>query len=194
MLLTDDILTQDKDVELGGNVTLRCVLKNHHAPCLVAWQKETDRGTENMAVYNETTGGNVFPPYKRRIGFAVLGLSDTAITFWNVSHQEDGCYSCVFFNFPLGPITGKPCLSVYGKSFLVIIVSIRSAIFNRILFLCISISKSQEWGKRLGRGELMDACILVHCTVSSNTNNFMLNQWTLMVAGNGWRLVSGLHT
>ncbi|KAJ7320384.1 hypothetical protein JRQ81_019895 [Phrynocephalus forsythii] len=114
------IQTQNKDVQLGGNVTLKCMPTKDLNTLLVTWQKKTDQGVENMAVFNETAGGNVFLPYKHRIGFDVLGLNETAITFWNVSHQDHGCYYCIFNTFPLGSIKGNPCISVYDnlKAFL----------------------------------------------------------------------------
>ncbi|XP_020665746.3 OX-2 membrane glycoprotein [Pogona vitticeps] len=108
----EDISTQDKDVELGGNVTLSCTPTKHYDTVQVTWQEKTDQGIENMAVYNKT-GGNVLPPYKHRIRFVAPGLNDTAITFWNVSIQDNGCYYCIFNTYPLGPISGNPCLSVY---------------------------------------------------------------------------------
>ncbi|XP_042298848.1 OX-2 membrane glycoprotein-like [Sceloporus undulatus] len=108
-----EIITKNKDVEVGGRVTLRCTLSKLYDTIQVTWQKEMNGSVVNMATYQSGKGPNILPPYNHQINFTVLGVNDTAITFWNASIQDDGCYRCIFNTFPLGSVTGKPCLSVY---------------------------------------------------------------------------------
>ncbi|XP_061485503.1 OX-2 membrane glycoprotein-like [Rhineura floridana] len=108
------ILTNNAEVELGGNATLRCTLTNHQFKTIqVSWQKAINQNFVNMAVYyNETF---IADSYKGRINFTIIEVNDTAITFWNVSTQENGCYRCIFNTFPGGAFEGDSCLSVYDN-------------------------------------------------------------------------------
>ncbi|ETE66244.1 OX-2 membrane glycoprotein, partial [Ophiophagus hannah] len=109
------VRTSNQDVELGGNVTLRCTLQ-HSNIYQITWTKKKNENDENIATYKKDTGSTVLK-YKDRINFIVLSLQDTAINLLNVSTEDNGCYECVFLLFPEGPVKGQPCLSVYATGF-----------------------------------------------------------------------------
>lgn len=114
-VLPGSVTTSNQDVELGGNVTLRCTLSQQPNIYQVTWAKIKNGNDENIATYKEDTGLTVLK-YKDRINFMIWSLHDTAINLLNVSTEDNGCYECAFLLFPIGPIIGQPCLSVYGKS------------------------------------------------------------------------------
>ncbi|XP_060626609.2 OX-2 membrane glycoprotein [Anolis sagrei] len=107
------VITHNKDVELGGKATLRCTPSKLYETIQVTWLKQINGSLVNIAVYHNVSGPKVFRP-EMQFNFTVLGLNETAITFWNASIQDNGCYQCIFNTFPSGPVTGKPCLSVYA--------------------------------------------------------------------------------
>uniref|UniRef100_A0A2H6MX38 Ig-like domain-containing protein n=2 Tax=Micrurus carvalhoi TaxID=3147026 RepID=A0A2H6MX38_9SAUR len=106
------VRTSNQDVELGGNVTLRCTSLPHSNIYQITWTKKKNGNDENIATYKEDTGSTVLK-YKDRINFTVWSLHDTAINLLNVSTEDNGCYECAFLLFPEGPVRGQPCLSVY---------------------------------------------------------------------------------
>ncbi|KAJ6662694.1 hypothetical protein lerEdw1_011334 [Lerista edwardsae] len=115
---TGEIVTQNEEVELGGNVTLRCILTSRRTDNVfqVTWQKQIDRNFENMAVNQNSKDINILEPYRHLLNFTVLDLNDTAITFWHVSTKENGCYRCMFHAFPSpAEFSTITCLSVYDQ-------------------------------------------------------------------------------
>ncbi|XP_058040815.1 OX-2 membrane glycoprotein-like isoform X2 [Ahaetulla prasina] len=106
------VMTSNQDVELGGNVTLRCTLLQQPNIYQVTWKKQKNGNDENIATYEKDIGSSVLK-YKDRITFIFWSPQDTAIHLSNVSTEDNGCYQCAFFLFPIGPVIGKPCLSVY---------------------------------------------------------------------------------
>ncbi|XP_053168514.1 OX-2 membrane glycoprotein-like isoform X2 [Hemicordylus capensis] len=110
---------QNEAVELGGNVSLRCVLKETLEVTQVTWQKKIDGNFDNIGTYGKGKNQTINNGYKGKVNIRVLELKETAITFWNVSIQENACYRCIF-NTLTGPISKEPCLDVYDhlRSFL----------------------------------------------------------------------------
>ncbi|XP_070606257.1 OX-2 membrane glycoprotein-like isoform X2 [Erythrolamprus reginae] len=106
------VKTDNQDVELGGNVTLRCTLLQQSNIYQVTWTKKKNGNDENIATYKTNTGPTVLK-YKDRINFTVWSPQDIAINLWNVSIEDNGCYECSFFLYPVGPDIGQSCLSVY---------------------------------------------------------------------------------
>ncbi|KAM3836874.1 OX-2 membrane glycoprotein-like isoform 1-T1 [Vipera latastei] len=108
------VKTSNQDVELGGNVTLRCTSLQNSNIYQVTWAKKKNGNDDNIATYTKDTGSTVLK-YKDRINFIVWSLHDTAINLSNVSTEDNGCYKCAFFLYPVGPVMGEPCLSVYDN-------------------------------------------------------------------------------
>lgn len=114
-------MTEDKEVELGGNVTLRCILTESLELVHVSWKKQMNGSSVNIAALsknNTHTNEYIAEEYGSRLRFTSLALNDTAITIWNVGISESSCYECIFSIFPTGPISNKTCLLVYGESVL----------------------------------------------------------------------------
>ncbi|XP_034970667.1 OX-2 membrane glycoprotein [Zootoca vivipara] len=111
------ILTHDRDVELGGNATLRCTLPvvESSETVQVTWQQEVNKNFVNLAAYTNKSILNIDDRYKGRVNLTIFEHNDTAISFWNVSTQENGCYRCIFNIYPQGSKRNKACLSVYGR-------------------------------------------------------------------------------
>nr|XP_056714164.1 OX-2 membrane glycoprotein-like [Euleptes europaea] len=110
------IVTEDKEVELGGNVTLRCILTGSLELVQASWKKQINGSSINIAAMsknNTHTNDYIAEEYKHRLTFTSFELNDTAITIWNVSISESSCYECIFNIFPSGPISNKTCLLVY---------------------------------------------------------------------------------
>ncbi|XP_062983688.1 OX-2 membrane glycoprotein-like [Elgaria multicarinata webbii] len=108
------ITTQTEDVELGSNTTLRCTstepIKNFFQ---VTWRKVINGNSENMGTYRNGTDANILPQFKGKFSFTILKKNDTAITLWNVSNKDKGCYQCIF-STTVGELRGEPCFSIYG--------------------------------------------------------------------------------
>ncbi|XP_054830403.1 OX-2 membrane glycoprotein [Eublepharis macularius] len=108
------IMTEDKEVELGGNVTLRCILIESLEILQVSWRKQINESSINIAALsNNNTNVYIAEEYKSRLTFTHLALNDTAITIWNVSNSDRSCYECIFIIFPSGPISKKSCIHIY---------------------------------------------------------------------------------
>ncbi|KAG6935170.1 OX-2 membrane glycoprotein-like [Chelydra serpentina] len=110
-----DTVTQKKVVEVGGNVTLSCLLTGSYDILQVTWQKKNTRENENLATYSVHKGVTVVETYRGRLNFTRLSLNDTAITLWRVRIQDDGCYKCLFNTYPDGAIPQDTCLTVYEQ-------------------------------------------------------------------------------
>uniref|UniRef100_A0A8C8R8G3 CD200 molecule n=1 Tax=Pelusios castaneus TaxID=367368 RepID=A0A8C8R8G3_9SAUR len=111
-----DTAPQRKVVELGGNVTLSCVLTGSYEILQVTLQKKTiGEKHENLATYSTRKGVTLHPSYKDRLNFTRLSLNDTDITLWRVKIQDEGCYLCLFNTFPHGAIPRDTCLTVYEQ-------------------------------------------------------------------------------
>ncbi|XP_077672888.1 LOW QUALITY PROTEIN: OX-2 membrane glycoprotein-like [Eretmochelys imbricata] len=108
-----DTVIQKKVVEVGGNVTLSCLLMGSYDILQVTWQKTNTR--ENLATYSVSKGVTVAETYRGRLNFTRLSLNDTAITLWRVGIQDDGCYKCLFNTFPTGAIPQDTCFTVYEQ-------------------------------------------------------------------------------
>ncbi|KAH1186854.1 hypothetical protein KIL84_019603 [Mauremys mutica] len=110
-----EIVTQKKVVEVGGNVTLSCLLTGSYEILQVTWQKKNTEVNENLATYSLPKGVNIVETYRGRLNFTRLSLNDTAITLWRARIQDDGCYTCLFNTFPEGAIPQHTCLTVYEQ-------------------------------------------------------------------------------
>lgn len=97
-------------ITTGKNVTLFCQLAKNHDIVQVTWQKNET----NIAIYSKSYGAKVLSN-QSNIHLSQNDLTFSAITFNGVTFKDEGCYSCIFNTFPLGPISGKTCLKVYGK-------------------------------------------------------------------------------
>ncbi|XP_070607648.1 OX-2 membrane glycoprotein [Erythrolamprus reginae] len=95
-------------ITTGKNVTLFCQLANHDI-VQVTWQKTQT----NIATYSKAYGAKVLSN-QSNIHLSQSDLTFSAITFNMVTFKDEGCYSCIFNTFPLGPISGKTCLKVYA--------------------------------------------------------------------------------
>ncbi|XP_019331773.1 OX-2 membrane glycoprotein isoform X4 [Alligator mississippiensis] len=108
-----DIETKkNQKAEVGSNATLRCVLRKPHDIVQVTWQKKTSPFPENVATYQKNSS-KVQNPYRGRLDITGTSLDDTAITFWGVRIQDNGCYKCLFNTFPAGSFGKETCLTVY---------------------------------------------------------------------------------
>lgn len=103
-------------ITTGKNVTLFCQLAKNHDIVQVTWQKNQT----NIATYSKASGATVLSN-QRNIHLSPSNLTFSAITFNGVTFKDEGCYSCIFNTFPLGPISGKTCLKVYGKLYCFIV-------------------------------------------------------------------------
>lgn len=101
-------------ITAGRNVTLHCQLAGMHDVVQITWQKEHEKTKTNVATYSEAHGSQVLGEYQSNVHLFQSGLKVSAITFRAVTFQDEGCYNCIFNTFPLGSITGKTCLKVYG--------------------------------------------------------------------------------
>ncbi|XP_077200406.1 OX-2 membrane glycoprotein [Paroedura picta] len=110
------IVTEDQEIELGGNVTLRCILTGSLELVQASWKKHTNKSSVNIATLsmnNTHINEYIADEYRSRLRFTSSALNDTAITFWNVSTSENSCYECIFSLYPTGPIANKTCLYVH---------------------------------------------------------------------------------
>uniref|UniRef100_A0A8C9NV84 Ig-like domain-containing protein n=1 Tax=Serinus canaria TaxID=9135 RepID=A0A8C9NV84_SERCA len=105
-----------QSVQVGGNVTFSCRSLTKEDVIQVAWQKETDGAEDNIATYSMMNGQKIAKAYVSHVSFAHNKLQASAISLYGVTLQDEGCYKCIFNTFPLGAVTSKMCLKVYGKA------------------------------------------------------------------------------
>ncbi|XP_067156621.1 OX-2 membrane glycoprotein isoform X4 [Apteryx mantelli] len=106
--------TGHREVKMGDNVTLSCVLTEPKDILQVTWQKDSEKSRENIATYSNIKGLRIHEPFQDRMNFTSLVLNETNITFWDARMDDTGCYICLFNVFPLGSFSGRTCLSVFG--------------------------------------------------------------------------------
>ncbi|KAK1156761.1 OX-2 membrane glycoprotein-like [Acipenser oxyrinchus oxyrinchus] len=100
---------------LNKDFSFKCSL-SHGNVKQVTWQKQKDKGLENVATYSVKFGPKVLEPYHQRVNFSLIGLNESSITIHNVQTEDEGCYMCLFNTYPEGSITGKSCFTVFGIS------------------------------------------------------------------------------
>ncbi|XP_074141523.1 OX-2 membrane glycoprotein-like [Sminthopsis crassicaudata] len=100
---------------VGENVTLRCQLSTEKEVLQVTWQKE-GQTTDNIATYSSNHGPRLLGSYHDHVRVTQSDLNSSAITLELVSLKDEGCYRCIFNIFPIGPVVGRMCLSVYAIS------------------------------------------------------------------------------
>ncbi|NXA13257.1 OX2G protein, partial [Sapayoa aenigma] len=103
-----------RKVRVGDSATLGCVLTEPMDVLQVTWQKDSEKTQTNIATYSKTKGLKIHKPYQDRMNFTTLELNKTSITFWDARMDDSGCYTCLFNTFPLGSLSGRTCLSVFG--------------------------------------------------------------------------------
>uniref|UniRef100_A0A8C2VST3 CD200 molecule n=1 Tax=Chinchilla lanigera TaxID=34839 RepID=A0A8C2VST3_CHILA len=107
------VATQDERHLLNTPASLRCSLQTSQQAVIVTWQKKKAVSPENMVTYSKTHGIVVQPAYRDRVNITELGLQKSAITFWNATLEDEGCYMCLFNTFGSGKISGTACLTLY---------------------------------------------------------------------------------
>ncbi|XP_043837988.1 OX-2 membrane glycoprotein-like [Dromiciops gliroides] len=100
---------------VGDNVTLSCQLSAEKEVLQVTWQKEGQR-TDNIATNSPNYGPKLLGPYHEHVRVTQSDLNSSAITLEFVTLKDEGCYRCIFNIFPIGPVQGRMCLSVYAIS------------------------------------------------------------------------------
>ncbi|XP_012372829.2 OX-2 membrane glycoprotein isoform X1 [Octodon degus] len=113
VLCTAQVVTQDERQLLNTPASLRCSLQTSQEALIVTWQKKKVLSPENMITYSENHGVVVQPAYENRVNITELGLQKSAITFWNATLEDEGCYMCLFNTFGSGKISGTACLTLY---------------------------------------------------------------------------------
>jgi CD200 antigen len=108
-----EVVTQDERELLNTPASLRCSLQTSQEALIVTWQKKKAVSPENMITYSKNHGVVVQPAYKDRVNITELGLRNSAITFWNTTLEDEGCYMCLFNMFGSGKISGTACLTLY---------------------------------------------------------------------------------
>ncbi|NWI56483.1 OX2G protein, partial [Calyptomena viridis] len=105
---------EHRKVRVGESVTLSCALTKPMDVLQVTWQKDSEKTQTNIATYSKTRGLKIHKPYQDRMNFTTLELNKTSIAFWDARVDDSGCYICLFNTFPLGSLSGRTCLSVFG--------------------------------------------------------------------------------
>nr|XP_040041059.1 OX-2 membrane glycoprotein-like isoform X7 [Gasterosteus aculeatus aculeatus] len=98
---------------LGDNTYLTCWLMDSKDVVQVTWQKIIAGGTTDLASYNKHFGQKVNTGFQGRVEIKSAGLQNSSIVIRNVTHQDKGCYRCLFNTYPDGAFTGRSCLQLY---------------------------------------------------------------------------------
>nr|XP_035922484.1 OX-2 membrane glycoprotein isoform X1 [Halichoerus grypus] len=112
MLCRAQVVTQNEKKLLNTPASLRCSLQNSEEVLIVTWQKIKGVSPENMVTFSKNHGVVVQPAYKDKINITQLELTNSTITFWNTTLEDEGCYKCLFNTFGSGKISGTACLSL----------------------------------------------------------------------------------
>ncbi|KAJ8004147.1 hypothetical protein DPEC_G00155750 [Dallia pectoralis] len=126
-------------VTLGGDAHFSCRLMEPKDVLQVTWQKETQRGNENMATYNKRFGMKVNLPFQGKVEFVNVGLQNCSIIIRGVSKEDESCYRCLFNTYPDGSFSGTTCLQVnelYGPTLLVTQTNETHPQFSKLTISC----------------------------------------------------------
>ncbi|XP_045142100.1 OX-2 membrane glycoprotein isoform X1 [Echinops telfairi] len=109
----EHVMTKNERELLNTPASLRCSLRTYQEVLIVTWQKVKASGPENMITFSKNSGVVLQPAYTNKVNITHLGLSDSTLTFWNATLEDEGCYMCLFNTFGSGTISGKTCLTLY---------------------------------------------------------------------------------
>nr|QRN68067.1 CD200-like protein [Betacoronavirus Erinaceus] len=111
VLCRAQVVIQNATVQMNKPASLRCTLQSSQEVLIVTWQKIKQSGPENMVTYSKNHGVVLQTSYKNKANITQLELTNSTITFWNTTMEDDGCYNCIFNIF--GPVMiGKSCLRI----------------------------------------------------------------------------------
>nr|QRN68032.1 CD200-like protein [Betacoronavirus Erinaceus] len=114
VLCRAQVLIQNATVQLNKPASLRCTLQSSQEVLIVTWQKIKQGSPENMVTYSKNHGVVLQPSYKDKVNITQLELTNSTITFWNITQEDDGCYNCLFNTFSR-KISGKSCLTIIAQ-------------------------------------------------------------------------------
>nr|QRN68079.1 CD200-like protein [Betacoronavirus Erinaceus]QRN68116.1 CD200-like protein [Betacoronavirus Erinaceus] len=90
VLCRAQVVTQNATVQMNKPASLRCTLQSSHEVLSVTWQKIKQSIPENMVTYSKNHGVVLLSPYKDKVNITQLELTNSTITFWNITHEDDG--------------------------------------------------------------------------------------------------------
>lgn len=147
---------EHRNVKVGNNVTLGCTLTKPEDVLQVTWQKDSGELHNNIATYSTMKGLKIHESYQGRMNFTSLVLNETSITFWDARMDDSGCYTCLFNTFPLGSMSGRTCLSVFGE----ILCRHMSLVEKEVFSHSISLSRPRNWVQGPRNGFTLASIIL----------------------------------
>uniref|UniRef100_A0A3Q2QE61 Immunoglobulin V-set domain-containing protein n=1 Tax=Fundulus heteroclitus TaxID=8078 RepID=A0A3Q2QE61_FUNHE len=75
----------------------------------------------SLATYTEMLGPRVRPGLEEKMDFQYKDLQSCSMVIRKVTEQDEGCYQCLFYIYPLGALIGRTCLRLSGEDMLWIV-------------------------------------------------------------------------
>ncbi|XP_043966342.1 OX-2 membrane glycoprotein-like isoform X1 [Gambusia affinis] len=97
----------------GDQASLSCQLSKSKDVLQVTWQKVLPVGERNLATYTKKFGSRVSSDLKEKMDFQYESLQSCSMVIRKTTHQDEGCYRCLFNSYSEGALIGRTCLKLY---------------------------------------------------------------------------------
>ncbi|NWU57516.1 OX2G protein, partial [Dromas ardeola] len=97
---------------LGGEATFYCKFLLSMDVLQVTWQKRNGSSFQNIATYSPKHGLRLMGPFQKKVRFTRATLKAPAITFQNLTFEDESYYRCIFNVFPHGSFSKDICLNI----------------------------------------------------------------------------------
>ncbi|XP_043966337.1 OX-2 membrane glycoprotein-like [Gambusia affinis] len=96
----------------GDQASLSCRLTEDKDVLQITWQKVLHIGERNLATYTKKFGSRVNPGLEEKMDFQYESLQSCSMVIRKTTHQDEGCYRCLFNTYPKGALIGWTCLKL----------------------------------------------------------------------------------
>ncbi|NWI71471.1 OX2G protein, partial [Todus mexicanus] len=105
---SDSVIT----AALGGEASLNCNFSLPVDVVQVTWQKRNGSSFQNIATYSLKHGLRLIGSFQKKVYFTKATLKASAITFQNLTFEDESSYRCIFNVFPHGSFSRDMCLNI----------------------------------------------------------------------------------
>ncbi|XP_054915030.1 OX-2 membrane glycoprotein-like [Poeciliopsis prolifica] len=97
---------------VGDQASLSCRLTEDKDVLQITWQKVGPGGEKNLATYTKKFGSRVSSDLEGKMDFQYESVQRCSMVIRKVTHQDEGCYRCLFNTYPEGALIGWTCLKL----------------------------------------------------------------------------------
>ncbi|NXL86495.1 OX2G protein, partial [Alectura lathami] len=100
------------EAAFGGEANLYCNFSLSMDVLQVTWQKINGSSFQNIATYHQNHGLRLIGSFQKMALYTTAALKASAITFQNLTFEDESFYRCIFNVFPHGSFSKDIYLSI----------------------------------------------------------------------------------